>query len=277
MTGLLETADRTKPNATYDNMPGRPNSSEIDFSKYRRHELAEHLSTIASIPGTVRTILTTGGASLLTVWVVVPVLFLGQVHWSLLIAVSFYATLSAVLLGCLLGVVLVINNRLGNLVQVIDMTLEISEHVSDDVADLRDGTRKMPTARQIIYGVYDSVVLPTLEGVVRGQSKLIGGALFGLYRWALGRLMAKTLREAPLEDVPVDSPAPDDVPDPATLDAIDGAAKTTGRRIAAIRDSLTTAGTRLRRIVIIPLTSVVIGASLVAALPLIGVWLFAGG
>jgi len=252
--------------------------AEIDFTKYRRPELAENLSSVLSLPGTLKTILKWSALSLAICWVTIPTLFFDRVHWTLLLAVFCYATLFAIIAGTLLGVVLVVNNKLGSLVQVVDVTFGISEHVSADVAHLRGGTKKMPTARQIIYGVYDSVVLPTLEGVVRGQSKLIGGALFRIYRWSLGRLIARILKDAPHDEAPVDrpssadSPSLDDSPETETLDTIDGAAETTRRWIAGTRVHLTTAGSTIQRIVVVPMVLLVGGAILFAAVPMMIVW-----
>jgi hypothetical protein len=246
----------------------------IDFTKYRRPELTENLSSIVSLPGTFKTILTAGAMAVIVVWVTIPTFFFDRVHWTLLIAVFSYASVWAIVGGTLLGLVLAVNGKLENLVQVVDVTFEISEHVTADVADLRGGTKKMPTARQIIFGVYDNVVLPALEGVVRGQSKILGGLLFRIYRWSLGRLIARVLRDAPREeDSSVNDSPPDDGAELETLDTIDDAAQTIRRRIAGVREYLTTKGTTVRRVVVAPLAFIVACATLIAAIPIIALWL----
>lgn len=250
------------------------NDSEFDFAKYRRPELAENLSSIASIPGTLKTIAKSAALSLVTVWIVVPAVFGGRVHWGMLAAVIFYATLCAIAGGALVGVVLVLNKRLENLLQVVDVTLEISDDVSTDVSQLREGTKHIPTARQIVYGVYDSVVLPTLEGVVRGQSRLVGSGLFRIYRWSLGRVIARALRDAPHADQLPSSLADEDSR-AVTLDTIDETATSTKRWIVELRDYLNTKGSTLQRIVVVPLVAIVGCAILSAAVPLVAIWWFA--
>ena len=250
--------------------------TEIDFTKYRRPELAEHLSSIVSIAGAFKTLLLWSALAVLVVWVAVPVFFYGRVHWSLLIAVFAYASLCAVVSGLLLGIALIVNGRIDNLCQIIDVTLEISQHVSDDASELCSGTKNMPTARQIIYGVYDCVVLPTLEGVIRGQSKILGGALFRIYRWSLGRTITRLLRKAPNVDERIDQSIVKSGPVSEALGAIDNAVQTFSPVIDGVRTYLATVGSIVRRILVFPLVLVFGMATSLAVGSLLILWYLLG-
>ena len=107
---------------------------------------------------------------------------------------------------------------------------------------------------------------------MRAQSKLIGGALFLVYRWSLGRLVARILRDAPHAERDEERALPDDCADPETLGTIYDAAKVSERWIGEVREYLTTIGSTVRRVVVLPLVALVGGVATLATLPLIAIW-----
>lgn len=247
-------------------------NANIDFTKYRQPELGEHLGAIINIPETVGLVLKWTAIAVLVVWALVGICFYGQAHWTLLSVVFCYATLCAVIVGGLVGLVAVAHRRLGNLLRVVDITFEISEQVTADVAQVRAGDKEMPSARQITYGVYEFVVLPTVENVVRRQSRLLGGVLFRVYRWSLGRALTRVLKAAPHAAATDADGESQESSQMAKLDDMEASAQSTQQWIAENRAYLATMGDTVRRVALIPLIIVAGIATTFAALSLTAIW-----
>ena len=207
-------------------------------------------------------------------WALLATVFWGQIHWSLFAGVLCYSTLAGLFLGTLMGCVVAVNNSLGSLQQVFQLTLEITQHVNTDVARLRDGSTRLPSARETIRGVYHSVVLPTVEGVMLGQSKLLGRPAFCLYRSTLGRAMEIFIDDLTSDGVIID--AAYEVPDVEEPFAIvDSAYQITTGWIAQAQQHVERTGMILRRLVLVPLSILLGLCVVVASVPVIAMWYLA--
>lgn len=267
----------------------KDSQSEFDFSVYRKPELFEKIGALISVPRTLVTIAKCGLAAVLIIWVVLSLGFGDHVGWAWYLALYAYGTIISIGLGVLTGMAFALNRGLANLVHILDMSLEISQQATQDLAALRDGTTKPPTVQQIITGVYDQVMLPTLEGVVRGQSRWLGGIIFPVYRWTLGRLARRVLKSFATEEEespadvailePVESPETSDSPEEGsssgTKEALARAEASTEhavRWLAHARGYVSGLGDGFRRTAMVPVTVLLVLCGLVSVVPIAVVW-----
>jgi hypothetical protein len=217
-------------------------------------------------------------------WTAVPIVCGPQVHWGILFALLLYSTAAAVGVGFLLGLGLVVNRAIDHLVDMFDLSLKITDQAVGDVDALRDGDLQMDT-RELLHRVHDDVLLPVIEGVIRGQSPRLGRLLFPLYRASIGRVTRYVLKRIhdPESDGESVAPTASAGPDSSPTDSspTDSSEPDTIGMLERSRDFLRQAhevvlrrGRQVQNVVTIPLWFAIGLAILVALLPLIGALIY---
>lgn len=220
--------------------------------------------------------------------------------WAWYLALYAYGTMVSIGVGILTGMTFALNRGLANLVQILDISLEISQQAARDAADVRDGTTKAPTVQQIISGVYEQVILTALEAVVRSQSKWLAGIVLPVYRWTLGRLAAHVLKRfaAKEEESPEEislaeptgcpkteaaSPAADESEEPVdpsepdgSLAKIEASAEHAIRWLGRARTYVSSLGDGFRRTIMVPVTILLVLSGAVSVVPIAVVWWMKG-
>jgi hypothetical protein len=271
--------------------------AELDFSAYRKPELFERIGALISVPRTLATIAMCGLAALPIIWIVLPLGFGDRIGWQWYLGLYAYGTIASIGLGILTGMAFALNRGLANLVQILDMSLEISQQATRDMAAVRDGTTKPPTLQQVISGVYEQVILATLEGVIRSQSKWLAGIVLPVYRWTLGRLATRLLKrfaateeESP-DEVTIAEPAEAveseavDLPEEGNETESDESVEGSGvvakmeastehaiRWLTHARSYASGLGDGFRCLVMVPITVLLVLAGLVSVVPIAVVW-----
>lgn len=264
----------------------------LDLSRYQTAELAETVGQLIAVPRRLRTIGASVAICLLIMWIAVPLLFSQQVQRGTLILLLSYSTVAALAIGMLLGLLLVVNRALDNLVDMFDVSLRITDQAIGDLDDWRDGELHVDTGT-LLHSVHDDVLLPVIQKVIHSQSPRLGKLVFPIYRAFFGRITRYVLsrihervagNDAESEGTQVPStPLAGSLPD-----AEGQADESPGQEVrdaAGMRDRsqlflkkahefITRRGGQLRSVVIIPLAFLLGVVILLAVLPLLAMLVY---
>lgn len=245
-------------------------ATEIDFGKYRRPELVDRLASLFAFPRAAKTYAKSGCFPVIIAMVAISIIFRDRVELGWFVALLAYGVLASIVLGVALATTILLNRTLDNLAAVLGLTLEIAGHVSQDVKDVRGGVRQMPSRKDVLQGVLQQVVLPSLAEVFSGGS-LIGRIAMPLYRWTLSKAISRICRDYSAE--PETAAAVDGVATAnESLDKFETKADEAANWFTAVRDNLTEIAQTMRRLVTVPLMVLFGLAVALASIPLVVVW-----
>ncbi len=172
--------------------------AKIDFAKYRSDELLNAVLDLVDIRGIyvnaiVKILL---GALLLGAIGGLAFWFRVQTIWVWIPVVAF-CVFAGGFAGGIFGIAEVIRKSLDNMLQVVGLMLEVTKTIARDVASVSDGETEMPTARELVNGVYTEVMLPMVEQAVAEKLGCLGTPVLFLYRLTLGRVMKFVIKVMP--------------------------------------------------------------------------------
>lgn len=170
---------------------------QIDFRKYRSAELVQSVLDLIDIRGLyVSSVLTVFCiASLLTV--LVCVLFWTLQPGAYLAGIFFLGLLLGNILGGWVAIIRIVRRSLGNMLVILDQLLDLTKKVAMDARSMSKGDAEVPTARQLVNGVYGEVFLPILETAAAEKLGFFGKPVLFVYRRTFGRLVRLTIRLLP--------------------------------------------------------------------------------
>jgi hypothetical protein len=245
---------------------------EIDFTKYRKPELAERISSILSIPQLVLFAIRAARFVMAVIFLIFLLAFGFKADWTVQILAYFYGLTMGAIVGGLFGVAATVNRGLSHLTEILTLILELTGQVSEDAQGLREGGKQMPPPRELAAGVYEHIVLPMTEQAILAQSRWIGRLLIWAYRYTLGAAVKRLLNTEVQEEEAVDE-KPTEV-DSTVLDTTEVAASTTTRWIAATRNVVETIGHGFRRTVMTPVYCIVFMVFAGFSIPATLLWYF---
>lgn len=171
--------------------------AKIDFKKYRSTELLQSLTDLIDVRGIyARSILKILLVALITV-ILVIVCFWNRCSFPILSGTVVAGFFAGCIIGALYAIITVIRQSLGNMIMIVDRLLELTKTVAGDVRAMTIGETEMPTAAQLVKGVYGEVVLPMVETVIREKLGAAGRPVMFLYRMTLGQLVRLSIRMLP--------------------------------------------------------------------------------
>lgn len=243
---------------------------EVNFAKYRKPELFQRIQALLSVRQTIAAVLGWALLELLLMWLSVPLAFGGRVHWGILTALALYGSVAGIVAGAVLGCARAVNRALEDLLAVLGLTFELTQQAADDLGEIRQGAKALPSMRQLYTHVYQQAVLPTVQAVVLSQSRWLGRPVFWLYRRTLGRLVARFLDRSP-----GNADAKGLALEQGVAQAEDFAYTASGW-IAVTRQRVAGASAVMHRAVMVPLYVAVVMCEIVAVAPLVVAWLVSG-
>jgi hypothetical protein len=245
-------------------------SSIVDVAQYRKPELFQSIQSLLSVRDAVVAIVCWAMLELVLIWVSMPLVFGGGVHWSLLVVLYLYASMAGAVAGGILGCARVVGKSLEDLLRVLDLSFELAQQAADDLGAVREGARSLPSARQLYMHVYEQAIMPTVKAVVLSQSRWLGRPVFWLYRvtlrWLVGRLVDRGSGDSNAHG-------------PAFGRGVAHAeqfADAASGRVAVWRERLANTAEVLRRGVLVPLYAVVVLCEAATVVPLIVTWYVSG-
>lgn len=181
-------------------------TNKIDFKKYRTPDLVQNISELLNWRGTIgdgfwqASYVTFFSAVSLTGIVVVFSCFYFGFDWRL-IGIGLSVLVTGVPMAApgaiFYAIAYLIRRSLDNMFAIVDLLLETTKRVSQDIRNVRSGEAEMPTAKELVKGVYLEIFLPSLEQVVADQLWILAKPALFLYRLTLGRLMRLVIRILP--------------------------------------------------------------------------------
>ena len=172
--------------------------SKIDFAKYRTPELLESVMNLIDIRGIYVRSAKRVAIGMLALGVVGGLLFWSRtdsIYW--FAPIVLYCFLVGAIMGLFYAIAEVIRHSLSNMLKVVELMLEVTKKVAADVASVSEGKSKMPSARELVEGVYREVLLPTVERAITSQLGFVGKPVLFLYRMTLGRVVNKVIQWMP--------------------------------------------------------------------------------
>ncbi len=257
------------------NKDPEPNAADelenVDFSVYRKPELAEKIASLIDVPQAIVTVVKWVAFINFVMWTVLWWIF-GASSWGWLLGLYLYGTVLATFLGGLMGMLRIVLRGLDDVVVVFDLTLEITEQVSKDIEDMDDGKKRVPSTGQILAGVHDHVVLPIVREVVRRRVPFVGWIGVWFYRMTFARL-AKLVMANVSPPVPPEERTADDEADTKTLlkRSLEYSANTS-QWVEAAHRFVANLGRGLQRTVMVPLWTTFFVIAGVGILPLLAAW-----
>ena len=172
-------------------------TSKIDFKKYNTPELATGVAEIVDVRGKLLT-----AFGMLFIGFAIFMLLAGILFWGkenfLTFGVSIaYSIVAGAVFSLAMAIVYVVNRSLAEMEQLVQLLFSTTNQVGQDVSRISDGTTELPSARELVEGVYGDVLLPTVEQVVAQSLGFLGRPLLFAYRMTLGRVVRTTIKMLP--------------------------------------------------------------------------------
>jgi hypothetical protein len=238
---------------------------DVDFAKYRKPELFQRIQALLGVRQMVMAVIGWALLELGLVWVSVPVLLGGRVHWGIVAALSLYGSLAGAAAGAMFGCARAVNKSLDDFLEVLDLSFELAGQAADDLAEIRAATKAWPSARELYLQVFEQAIVPTVKAVVLSQARWFGRPAFWLYRATLGRLVRRALSS--MRDTEVTEQQLAEVAESA-----EAVACASSGWIAVARQRVAGTAELLRRGVMVPLYAVTVVLELAAVIPLMITW-----
>ncbi len=180
--------------------------AKIDFKQYRTTALFEAVNDLIDWRGTIGRgfywtfLATIGLAAIVTTGLCIASHAMGAGRGELmltavvLLLVDLPASLPA---GLFFSIAYLIRRSLANMLQIVDLLLETTKTVAQDVRSLRSGHYAMPSPKELVHGVYLEVFLPIIEQVIASQLWFLAKPALFLYRLSFGRLVHRVIQFLP--------------------------------------------------------------------------------
>lgn len=166
--------------------------AELDFARYRSHELVEELSELISVPGRIVRVVRT--AALVIAFTALACYLIHEfAELSLIpsLIICAYSLFASVYFGVSLGVLRVISNALRNLEAILQIVLHTTVEVAQDYDRARTGQLQLPASDEFVELVYGKVVLPALEQAVGESFRFLSRPILWCYRRTIGSSVHK--------------------------------------------------------------------------------------
>lgn len=170
-------------------------SSRIDYGKYYSPDVVEAVASIINGPRRMLSIVRIAGVVVLGAWILLALLFSGQLFWLWLIGVAVYGTVAALLVGVLFGYLVTLHSTFGNLLLVFDCTTDVAERVRDDLKNLN--SENLPSSKKVLTGVYEHIISRAVLKVVRSQLWIAGPLMAWGYSKTFDRFFRKAISILP--------------------------------------------------------------------------------
>lgn len=176
---------------------------EIDFAKYRTPELVKTITELLSVGEKAGQVAIC--SVLVSLALVILFLILAFKSTPLLIVVVLvgYLLPAGWTAGLFLGLAEVVRRSMDGLLSIVDLLLEETANIANDVRNLRGGTQRLPEIGVLVDKVYHHVVYPVIREVVLGSLGIIGRPILWIYRLSLDRMVKIVIRRF-IPDSPAD-------------------------------------------------------------------------
>lgn len=182
-----------------------PPTVSIDFKKYRTPELFDAISEIMDWRGTVGRGFYYAFFATLIISTLVSLVLIALTYssWGIdyrLLIVTLASLVYIPLMipaGVFYSIAYLLKNSLSNMLLVVDLLLESTKKISKDIQSVRSGDSRLPTAKEMVSGVYLEVFLPILEKVISDQLWILAKPSLFIYRLTFGRLMRVVIQSMP--------------------------------------------------------------------------------
>ncbi len=175
-------------------------AGKIDFKQYRTPELYNSIRELLDLRG----IYARGFYQVFIVTFLIAVAFgillitesdkLGMIGCLVMVFVGFEA---GIVTGLCYALASLIRQSITNMIRVVDLLLQVAKRVAKDVNAVRSGETEMPSAKEIVRGVYVEVFLPTIEQVISETLWIFGKPILFIYRLTFGQLIRIVIRILP--------------------------------------------------------------------------------
>lgn len=175
---------------------------KFDFSKYRSRDIVDKLSEILNIRGSFSNVVRTAAYLEFALFVVFIAICILISDLAILEAVflSVLILLVGIVLGVPLGLLRVVHKSLANIEGVLTILLDSSNHAALDFAAMRSGDVEIPSGKEIVTGMYEQVIMPSIEEVVAEAFGFLGKPILWMYRKTIGAAVNRLLIAAHVEE-----------------------------------------------------------------------------
>lgn len=169
---------------------------EINIEQYRTQDLVDSIGDLISIP----TFLVRVGKWMLFVvvfsWLAIPFLswHIDLTWW---IPLVIYGWVAAIAVGFATGITYGLARAFGDMLELLDLTLQVTDQVIHDFRSLASGEKKWPSPRQFVIVVYDFVIIPSVEKAFSRAFWFFGSFVVWSYKQTLGRIVRYMLKFTP--------------------------------------------------------------------------------
>ena len=184
-----------------ENLTSGP-ATKFDFSKYRSRDIVNKLAEILNIRGSLANVISTAAylvlvlfAVFIAFWILVSDLALLEVAF-----LSIFILLVGIVLGVPLGLLRVVHKSLANIEGVLTILLDSSNHAALDFAAMRSGDVEIPSGKEIVTGMYEQVIMPSVEEVVSEAFGFLGKPILWMYRKTIGGAVSRLLIAARVKE-----------------------------------------------------------------------------
>ncbi len=175
-------------------------AGKIDFKQYRTPELYNSIRELLDLRG----IYARGFYQVFILTFLIAVAFgillitesdkLGLTGCLVMVIVGLEA---GIVTGLCYALASLIRQSITNMIRVVDLLLQVAKRVAKDVNAVRSGETEMPSAKEIVRGVYVEVFLPTIEQVISETLWIFGKPILFIYRLTFGQLIRIVIRILP--------------------------------------------------------------------------------
>ena len=244
---------------------------KIDLTKYRTDELIETTIELVGLPRALAELCKQAAiwfVAFMGVLMLLVIFFDGQPILSVKgMGLIIYGLAAAIITGIWFGVVRLTYGLLNNLGRLLQQILDIVKWAAADVASLRTGEQKLPTAVELTRAVYEQVILPVIETAVAQNFGILGKPLLWGYRATIGRAVRSlTARMSENEELAVVSLTPDELK--GVLNQASQYQQRIEQTIDPIQKSLESGTSTFKRVLLLPVLIVFLAALLVFVTPI---------
>ena len=169
----------------------------IDFKKYRSPELAESVTEIVSVGAKFVGGLKTMFFAFVAFLLLVGILFWIKGGFATFTLAFGYSIFAGAAFSLVMAIASVVKRSLSEMEQLVGLLFSTTNQIAQDVSSLGQGDVALPSARELVEGVYGDVLLPAVEQVVASSLGFVGSPLLFAYRMTLGRIVRKTIKLLP--------------------------------------------------------------------------------
>ena len=187
---------------------------------------------------------------------------------------TIYSLMVGIVLGFVLGLMRVLSQLLGNCEKLLKMIIETAKLAAHDIAAVRAGNKKMPTATDVVTHVYEDVFLPLIEKSVAEAIGIVGVPLLWLYRLTIGSGVRYVLAKMQAESITED----DEV---AVGQVVENSLSTLADQSQYIETALdgalgvtNSASQMVRRLILLPMQLLFAIVLLIALVPMVVYWIW---